>query len=303
MTSIFNRPRLLLTVTSLFWAGNVVVGRAIVGVIPPVTLACLRWMLASLFLLPFAWLHLKGDAEKIAGSWRTLLFLGFVGPALYNSLSYLGLVFTSALNGLVLNAAAPMAIALVAWSLFGDRPNPAQFAGMFTGFAGVLVVITKGDLTSLAAFSFNRGDLMLLTGMLAWSIYTAVLRKRPAIQWQSYNFITYAIAALVNIPLAVTEHALGHTMSVNWTTAAAVGYVAIFPSLLAYIFYNRGVELLGPAQAGLYLFLIPIFGALLAMIFLGEQLHLFHALGFALIIAGVLMGSQKEIMARLASSD
>jgi drug/metabolite transporter (DMT)-like permease len=271
-----------------------VLGRGIAGTVPPITLACLRWVLASLIFLPFAWPHLKKDRDKIAAHWGMLLFLGFIGPALYNTLSYLGLVTTAALNGLVLNAAGPMFILLTAWSVFGDRPGIAQLIGMAAGFSGVLLIIAKGDLISLASFQFNPGDLLLIAGMICWSTYTACLRKRPPMSWQSYNFVTYAIAAAVNIPLALTEHSLGQKITASWTSAAAVAYVAIFPSLLAYIFYNRSVELLGAGRAGLYLFLIPVFGAILAVILLGEKLHFYHAVGFVMIIGGVLIGSRRQ---------
>ncbi|MGO9544705.1 MAG: DMT family transporter [Rhodomicrobium sp.] len=299
MGSIFNRPRLLLTLTAAFWAGNMVLGRAISGVIPPVTLACLRWTLASLIFLPFAWPYLRKDAHEIWCSRLILLFLGFIGPACYNTLSYLGLVSTEALNGLILSAAGPVFIAVTAWSIFGDRPGAGQLAGMAIGFFGVILVVAKGDLMSLAAFRFNRGDLLVLAGMTCWSVYTAFLRKRPRMSWQSYNFVTYAIAAIANVPLAFAEYRLGYTMTANWATAAAIFYVAIFPSLVAYVFYNRAVELLGPAPAGLYLFLIPVFGALLATILLHEKLQMFHAAGFALIIAGVLIGSRRAMAVRL----
>ncbi len=294
MKSFFDRPKLLLTLVAIFWAGNFVLGRAIVGLIPPVTLACLRWTLATLIFLPFAWPHLKRDAGVIRKNWRMLLFLGVIGAGCYNTLSYLGLVWTEALNGLVLNAAGPMFIALTAWGLFGDRLDPTQLAGLAAGFFGVLVIIAKGDLASLAAFKFNPGDVLLIIGMITWSIYTAFLRKRPRISWQSFNISTYAVAAMANVPLASIERGLGHTMQATAATAAAIAYVAIFPSLIAYIFYNRGVELLGPARAGLYLFLIPVFGALLAVVFLDERLHLYHALGFAFIIAGVVIGSRRR---------
>jgi len=299
LISFFDRPRLLLTLTAAFWAGNMVLGRAIVGTIPPITLACLRWIFASLIFLPFAWPHLRKDAHAIAKNWGILLFLGFIGPACYNSLSYLGLVSTEALNGLVLSAAGPMIIALTAWSIFGDRLDMMQVTGMAAAFAGMLLVVAKGSLMSLAALKFNPGDLLLLAGMTAWSIYTAFLRKRPPVSWQSYNLVTYAIAAIMNIPAAYAEHELGYTLSATWMTAAAIFYVAIFPSLIAYIFYNRAVELLGPAPAGLYLFLMPVFGAIFAMPLLGEKPHLYHAAGFALIIAGVLIGSRRPAMARL----
>jgi drug/metabolite transporter (DMT)-like permease len=294
LRSFFDRPGLLLTLVTIFWAGNFVLGRAIVGMIPPVTLACLRWTLATLIFLPFAWPYLKRDAAIIRKSWPMLLFLGVIGAGCYNTLSYLGLVSTEALNGLVLSAAGPMFIALTAWGLFGDRLQPAQLAGLAAGFFGVLVIIAKGDLSSLAGFRFNPGDLLLIAGMITWSIYTAFLRKRPHMSWQSFNISTYAVAAVANVPLALIERGLGHSMTANAATAAAIAYVAIFPSLLAYIFYNRGVELLGPARAGLYMFLIPVFGALFAVLFLGERLHLYHALGFAFIIGGVVIGSRRR---------
>ena len=167
-----------------------------------------------------------------------------------------------------------------------------QAVGLAAGFFGVLIIIAKGDLASLAAFRFNSGDLLLIAGLITWSLYTAFLRKRPHISWQSFNISTYAVAAVANIPLALFEHGLGHSMKANAATIATIAYVAIFPSLLAYIFYNRGVELLGPARTGLYMFLVPVFGSLLAVIFLGERLHLYHALGFAFIIGGVVIGEQ-----------
>jgi drug/metabolite transporter (DMT)-like permease len=289
LRSFFDRPGLLLTLAALFWAGNFVLGRAIVGEIPPVTLACLRWTLATLIFLPIAWPHLRRDAAAIRKHWRILAFLGAVGAGSFNTLSYLGLVWTEALNGLVLNAAGPVFIALTAWGLFGDRLKPTQVAGLAAGFLGVVVIIAKGDLASLAAFKLNPGDILLIIGMITWSLYTAFLRKRPHISWQSFNISTYAVAAVANVPLAFID-----SMTANAATAAAIAYVAIFPSLLAYIFYNRGVELLGPARAGLYMFLIPVFGALLATALLGEKLHLYHALGFAFIIGGVVIGSRRH---------
>jgi drug/metabolite transporter (DMT)-like permease len=293
LTSIFKRPGLLLTLTAIFWAGNVVIGRAIVGVIPPVTLACLRWTLAALILLPFAWPHLKGDAPTLLRRWRIMLFLGFIGPGCYNTLSYLGLLSTQAMNGLVLNAAGPMFIALAAWILFRDRIEGVQLAGMIAGFAGVLLIVGKGDFGALAHLGFNPGDILLIVGMVAWSIYTACFRIRPRVSWQSFNFVSYAIAGIANVPFAMIEHSFGREMQANAVTFATIAYVAVFPSLLAYIFYNRGVELLGPARAGFYLFLVPVFGAILAMVALGERLHWYHAVGFTLIIAGVLLGTRK----------
>jgi drug/metabolite transporter (DMT)-like permease len=297
---LLDRPRLLLILTALFWAGNVIVGRAVVGTVPPLTLACLRWMLATLLLLPVAWPYLRTEWRAIMKNLRLLIFLGLLGPGCYNSLNYFALVSTEALNNLVLNAAGPMVIALAAWILASDRPNTAQLAGMAAGFSGVLLIVTRGGLSSLAALNFNPGDILILASILTWSVYTVYVRTRPPISWQSYSFAIYAVAAVLNFPLAAAEHLQGYDLTLNWAAVAAIGFTAIFPSLISYVFYNRAVELLGPAEAGLYLFLVPVFGAILATALLGETLHLFHALGFALIIAGVLIGGRSAVAAKEA---
>ncbi len=294
MKWLYRQPELLLTLTSFFWAGNFVIGRAVAGVIPPAVLSSLRWGVASLLLLPFALRYLRKDGQVLRRHWRMLVFLGVIGPGCFNTLSYLGLTYTEALNGLILNAAGPIGIALAAWAIFGDRIAANQFIGMVVGFLGVLFIIAKGDFAALAHFRLNSGDLLIIFAMSAWSVYTAFLRKRPPVNWQSFNVTTYAVAALSNVPFALADPNANYDWVTNWSAVAAVAYVAIFPSLLAYIFYNRGVELLGSARAGVYLFLIPVFGALLATLFLGEKLALFHALGFALIVAGVVLGGRGE---------
>lgn len=203
MKWLFNQPELLLSLTSFFWAGNFVIGRAVAGIIPAVTLSCIRWGLACLFLLPFALPYLRKDAPLIYRNWRTIVFLGLIGPGCFNTLSYLGLTSTEALNGLILNAAGPMFIALGAWIIFRDRISPSQLIGMAVGFAGVLFIVAKGDFTALLEFRLNSGDLLIILAMGTWSIYTAFLRKRPAISWQSFNVTTYGVAALANFPFVM----------------------------------------------------------------------------------------------------
>jgi drug/metabolite transporter (DMT)-like permease len=302
LKSFFDRPRLLLILTALSWAGNVIVGKGLVGSVPPFTLACLRWTLATLLLLPVAWRYLRSEWHEIVKNSGLVLFLAFIGPACYNSLFYLGLVSTGALNGAVMNAAGPMVIALAAWAVFGDRLAAAQIAGLAAGFLGVLLIAARGSLLTLAALKFNAGDLLLLGAIAAWGVYTALLRKRPPISWQSYSLATYAIAAAINIPLAATELSLGYTFTLNWASFSAISFAAVFPTIIGYVFYNRAVELLGPGQAGFYLFLVPVFGAVLATVLLGERLHLFHVLGFALIIAGVLIASRSPACSSLPAA-
>lgn len=292
MKFLYNQPALLLSLTAFFWAGNFVIGRAVANDIPPVALACMRWTFALLVFLPFAWPHVKRDAAILAKHWKIVVFLSVTGPASFNTLSYTGLVHTEALNGLLFNAAGPMFIAAAAFLIFGDRLGRRQIAGLAVGFAGILLVLTHGEIGQLAHVQFNPGDALIVIAVATWGVYTAYLRKRPAaIAWQSFSAATFAVAAIVNFPLALVEHNAGNTLAVNLPNLAVVAYVAIFPSLIGYIFYNRGVELVGAARAGAYLFLIPVFGAILATIFLGEKLYAFHIAAFALIIGGVTLAT------------
>jgi drug/metabolite transporter (DMT)-like permease len=292
LTALYNAPRLLLTLTAVFWAGNFVIGRAVAFTIPPATLACLRWTIAFLILLPFALPYLREDAATARRHWRVILLLGLLGPASFNTLTYLGLAYTEALNGLIFNASGPILIAAAAFLIFGDRLARPQVLGLAAGLSGMLLVLTQGELDRLADVRLNAGDLLMLTAVTMWGIYTAVLRKRPDIHWQSFSALTFLVASVANVPLAIGEHAMGNVFVPSLPNLAAVAYVAVFPSLIAYIFYNRGVELMGAAKAGMYLFLIPVFGALLATLTLGEELKLFHLAAFALIVAGVTIGTR-----------
>ncbi len=301
MRALYNRPALLLSLTALFWAGNFVVGRAVAFSIPPVTLTVLRWAIAFLILLPFAWPHLRRDGAVLRQHWKIVLFLALLGPASYNTLTYIGLAYTEALNGLVFNAAGPMFIAVAAYLFFGDRLTGRQAAGLLAGIAGVLLVLTQGRPSALAGLTLNPGDLLMVAAITAWGIYTAFLRKRPPVAWQSFNAVMFAIAALANMPLALNELAAGREVALTLPNIAAIGDVAVFPSLIAYIFYNRGVELIGAAKSGMFLFLMPVFGAVLATLFLGETLYAFHIVAFTLIIAGVTAATASPSVSRPAS--
>jgi drug/metabolite transporter (DMT)-like permease len=292
VTSLYNRAPLLLAFTALFWAGNVVVGRAVAGVVPSVMLVTLRWGIATLILLPFAWQHLKRDWREVRDHLPILIFLSLIGPGCYNTMFYLGLTSTEATNGLVLNAAGPSFIAVAAYILFGDRLTKTEFFGLGLGFLGVILIIAKADLSTLASLHFNPGDLLLMAAMAAWAVYTAFLRKKPKMAWQTFNAVTFAMATIINVPFAFLERSLGYELHFTAGAALAVLYISIFPSLIAYVFYARAVDLIGPIRSGIYLFLIPVFGAVMTTFFLGERLALYHVLGFLLVIGGVVVGAK-----------
>jgi drug/metabolite transporter (DMT)-like permease len=292
-TRVYDNAYLLLSFMALCWAGNQVLGRAVAGHIPPITYSFLRWSMATVIVLPFVLPHVRRDWPVIRTRWRYLAFVGAIGGGLFNTLQYIALNHTTALNSLVLNSTGPIFIAMASFLIFRERLTLRQAGGMAVSMAGVLGIITKGDLDVLHELAFNNGDLLLLTGMATNGIYTALLRDRPAIHWLSFLFMLFLVSALVVLPFLIWEIASGARMEVTSFTLAAVAYVAIFPSVVAYICLTRGVELIGANRSGIFLHMIPLFGALLATGLLGEPLRVFHVIGFALILCGVALASRK----------
>lgn len=291
--ALYDNAYLLLSLTALFWAGNFVVGRGVHGEVPPIALAWLRWTTATLLVLPFAWPHLRNDWPVIRANWPILVFLGVLGAGLFNTISYVSLNYTTAINAVVLQSNVPVLIMLATFLLFGDRIKPRQFLCVLVSLSGVLIMVARGDPAVLAGLSFNSGDIGLLIAMAIWAVYTAFLRKRPEVHWLSFIAVTFAVAIALNTPLLVFEHLSGWQLRFDLQTLLAGVYVSIFPGLLAYIFYNRGVELIGANRAGVFNHLVPFFGAALAILFLGETPHLYHAVGIALILTGVTLAARK----------
>lgn len=290
---LYGNAYLLLSLTALFWAGNFVLGRGVHEHIPPIALAWARWAFAALIVLPFAISHIRRDWPVIMRSLPILVFFGTVGVGAFNTLSYTGLNYTTALNALVLQSSGPILIVLSSFAIFGDRISYRQMLGIVLSLSGVLLMVARGDPSVLAEFELNRGDLMLVLALALWGLYTAFLRKRPAIHWLSFIFVTFAIGALANLPFFLVEHLYVRQLRFDAETMAAIAYVSIFPSILAYIGFNRGVELIGASRAGVCLHLVPLFGALLAITLLGEELRLYHIAGIALILAGVSLAARQ----------
>ena len=288
----FGNAYLLLILTMVFWAGNSVVARGIHQTVPPMALAWLRWTIATVLILPVAWPHLRRDWPVIRANWPVLAMLGTLGAGTFIALYYYGISKTSAINALVINSAVPILIPLATFVIYRERIGLKQAAGVAVSLVGVLVVLTKGNPGVIAALDLNEGDLWALAAMGVWAIYTALLRKQPPIHWLSFAAVSFAVASLVDLPLFLAEHLLFR--QVHWTREAviAVAYVATLPSVVAQIFYIRGVELIGGNRAGVFVHLVPMFGAIMAIAFLGETLHPFHLAGFALILVGVGLASR-----------
>lgn len=268
------------------------VGRALAGLVPPVTLALLRWTGASLLILAVAAPYVIQDWPAIRRHWRMLFLLSVLGSASFNTLQYIALVDTTATNAALINASGPVLIALAGYVLNGERLRPLQGLGLALSLIGVVLVLTRGEPARIGALGINRGDLVMLFAVAIWAVYTALLKRRPAISGLSFAAVTYVLAAALNAPLAAVEVAAGARMSLSGPVALAVLYTAVFPSFLAYLCYNRGVEIVGGARAGAFMNLVPLLATLLAFPMLGEEPRFYHALGFAAIIAGVLLSAR-----------
>lgn len=292
-SGFFDRPYLLLSLTMLFWAGNLVLGRYIADQIPPALLAWIRWTGAAIIVLPFGWKGVRADWPVIRSHAGIIGLLALFGIAVYNSLAYWSFHYTEAVNGLLMQSFAPLAIALWTFVLFGERLSFAQFCGVAISLAGIVVILCRGDLGQLATLSFNPGDLLMILAIFSYGLYSALLRRRPPIHAWSLLLVIFTLGGTIFLlPFVALEYALGARPHFTPQSLFVIAYVVLLPSAIAYLFFNRGVALIGPNRAGPFLHLIPLFGAVLAILFLGEQPRPFHALGFAMILAGVVVATR-----------
>ena len=288
-----NQPYLLLSITALCWAGNAIVGRLAAGHIPPVTLSFLRWSFAFLIILPFAWKHLKRDWGAIRTRLGTMIFLSVIGISAFNTLQYWALEHTQALNTLLLQSAGPLFVAVWSLILLGVRLTLAQAGGIALSLIGVLVILLHGDLTALTSIEFNKGDIIFTVALAIFGLYSVLSLKRPQIHGLSFVGFTFGCGAVCLVPLWIWELFTRPVMQLNAANLLSLFYVAVFPSTLAYLCFNRGVQLIGANRAAPFFHVVPVFGSAMAIVFLGEHPQLFHIIGFALVLTGVFVASRK----------
>ena len=292
-----NQPYLLLSITALCWAGNAIVGRLAAGHIPPVTLSFLRWTFAFLIVLPFAWKHLKRDWGAIRSHLGTMIVLSVTGIGAFNTLQYWALEHTQALNTLLLQSAGPLFVAIWSLILLGVRLTLAQAGGIVLSMTGVLVILLHGDLTALTSIAFNKGDIIFTVALVIFGLYSVLTLKRPNIHGLSFVGFTFGCGAACLIPLWIWELFSRPVMQLDTANLLSLFYVAVFPSTLAYLCFNRGVQLIGANRAAPFFHVVPVFGSAMAIVFLGERPQLFHIIGFALVLTGVFVASRKPARA------
>ena len=297
---------LLLTVPPLMWAGNAVVGRAVAELIPPMTFNFFRWVIAFAILLPLTWRVLKPNSS-VWTNWRRYAVLGLLGVGCYNALMYLALHTSTALNVTLVGASMPMWMLATGALFFNQRITRMQVVGAILSMAGVLVVLSRGQLAWLANVHFVAGDFYMVLASIAWAFYSWMLfqpagsqpKDAPEIRsdWAAFLMAQMVFGLGWSVALAGGEWALTSAstsgISWGWPLAAALLYVALGPALLAYRCWGLGVQRAGPAIAGFFSNLTPLFAAVLSAAFLGELPQLYHAAAFMLIAGGIVMSSRR----------
>ncbi len=282
-------PYLLLALPPLFWAGNAVLARGVIDLIPPVALAFWRWAIALALILPFSWRQVRRDLPLARQGWKVLLLLGFTGIACFNTLLYAAAHTTTAINIALMQTAMPAIIILITFGLFRERIGRHQAFGVALAMAGAATIVLRGELRTVLDLAFAEGDLLMLAATVLYALYSALLRMRPPIHALSLLTLTFLIGVVFLLPLYAWEWLHTPTLALSPAVLSSVAYVAVFPSILAYLCWNRGVEWIGANRAGLFINLTPFFASALAAFFLGESIRGYHLTGMGLIVGGMLL--------------
>lgn len=292
---LYNQAYLLVVLTYLFWALNIVLGRHAMASMPPVALGFWRWAIAGLILLPFTWSYLKRDWPVIRANMGMLCILGVTGTTGYAIASYLGLQYTQAINGLLIQCTNPIIIGITTYLVIGDKLSAWQMSGITISLFGVMLILLRGDPDVLHAVSFNRGDLWFMAALLIFAFYSPLTRKfRAPIHPMSFLTITVITGTVIVIPLYIWESVAVGMPAFDMHTIVIVLYMAIFPSIIAYICFNRAIQLIGPNPVAALYPLIVVFGATLAIVFLGERPEWYHFVGTIFIVGGVLLATRQS---------
>lgn len=292
--ALMRRPYLILVLTNLFWGGNVVAGKLAVGEIDPYVLMIARWSGAALLILPFALGPLRRAWPTLRRHWPLYLFYGGVGYATFNMLNYVAAHYTSGVNIAMEQVTINIIVMALNFAIFRVRARLLQLVGAALTIVGVAITATHGDLSRLLSLDVNFGDLLVLSSCVVWAIYSLSLRYRPQTDWLSFMFATCVGAALASLVFQAAfgtgapalAGTIADTTPLGWAIAL---YTLLFPSVVSQMFYVRGVELIGPNRASLFINLIPLFGTLGSVLLLGERLEGFHLLAGLLIIIGIVL--------------
>jgi drug/metabolite transporter (DMT)-like permease len=286
-------PYLLLLLAAASFGGNWVAARLVNFEVAPFALSFWRWAVATALFYPLAAAQLRADAPLIRRHFAALTMFGAIGAGGFTLLGYWGVSHTTAMNATLLNSSLPLFVVPLSWLFLGLTVSGRQLVGLVLSLAGVVTVVSGGSLQTFVQLALNPGDFLILGGAFLWAVYTVMLKWRPPVHPLSFLLTTLASAAAVSLPFYLWEMSTGRTMSVTPTAVAVIGYLAVFPSIVAYVCWNRAVAMVGPNVAGFFNPVIPVFGILFAVLFLGELLRAYHLAGFALVLSGVVLTSRR----------
>lgn len=302
MRRALSHPYAFLACASFIWGANAVAGKLAVGHISPMILTFLRWGLTLILLAPFALKHVRHDWPAIRPRLGFLLGLGFIGFTGFNALFYLALTYTSALNVVIEQASMPLFVFVASLVLFGTPISRFQIAGFLLTIFGVALTASHGELSTLLDLQLNRGDAMMLVAVLFYSAFTLLVRRKPPIHWLSLIFILSLSAFATSIPIAMAEGAAGLTQWPDMQGVLIVAFTAVFASIASQSLYIRGIEMIGANRANLFTNLTPVFGAILAILIVGETPHLYHAVALTMVLVGILVPERRLGWRRTAGS-
>lgn len=285
---------LLLTIGTAMWGGNVVAGRLAVDEISPMSMVTLRWAIASALLWVFARAEVRAAWPKLAPRWRRIVWMGALGFTGFNALFYVGARYTSGVNIAIIQGVTPIFVLAGAAAIFRQRIGALQWVGLGLTIVGALVIAARGDPMALAGLKLNLGDAMLFAACVLFAAYSLGLRDRPDVPPLAFFALMAMVACLTSLPLLAIEMAQGWFFWPSWKGVALLLYVAVLPSFLAQIFYIRGVALIGPARAGVFYNLVPLWGAMLSVALLGEPFAPFHAAALALVLGGIWIAERRR---------
>ncbi|HFC92752.1 MAG TPA: DMT family transporter [Leucothrix mucor] len=288
------KPYFILLLPPLFWAGNFIAGRAIADQASPISLSFWRWALALIIILPFIIKPILQQWGIIKQNLGVLLLLAVLSVTAFNSLAYIGLQYTTATNGTLLNSFIPIFILIISSLFFNESINFRQTMGVMISLLGVLIILSKLDIAVIKQLSFNKGDLWILAGSLDWAIYSILLKRYRPTKLSALSFLgsTMIVGLLFLLPIYLLNPFDEVGLLINQASILTLLYIALFPSIFAYLAWNYGISKVGASIGGQYIHLMPLFGALLAVIFLGEQIRLYHLLGGFAIGIGLWLSIQ-----------
>ena len=291
-----NIAYLFLFLSVLFWAGNFIVGKyASYYQIPPFSLNFYRWFFAWLILLPFTYKEIISKKNYILENYKFYILLGITSVTIFNSIVYYSLNFTQVISGVLMISTIPVMIMFISSILKIERTNIFQILGVICSFIGVILIITKANFDLLVNLDFNKGDLTMVVAMLSWATYSALLKKRKhELSQLSLLEVIITFGLIFLIPIYITEYSLGFEITLNKPFILVLIYVVLFPGLAAFICWIKGISLIGPNRSGVFLHLMPILSALMAMIIFKEKFMLYHLLGAFFILSGIILSNRKS---------